>query len=819
MATTTMHKSNGRAGPHLARKRSERFRRRGRPAADSVLNVAIGLGGSGAVLNDLPAILPDSQDHILVCDTDWKIHEDCYAIPDCIHLSADGVMSGVLENRERYPLLRSGLIPETMTSFETGQGVGKVRMVAMVLLAYNLDRVTLRIRRLLTRILRKATGASARRLVIHLVFSLGGGTGSALAIPFAALVRDAARSIAPTLQVSVVGHCIGASVFLEKIMTPAERQRTLVNAAMTLRELKFAQQPENLQGFAKALDIEPLDCPLFDGIDYYDLTDSGCRAQSQEEIGARILANVAASDNQLLQALEAARGANPAMAQSGNGWDEMGTAVIEVLHTSSIQIPVDKLVKLHAANTLAEKLAAATAAPRHEQVRSANERCFPELGVEAALRQAMEQLRPDERYLLPVAIGKFSNAQTLAALEQNRQRWIRLGKPELVKKSIAVGRQLQQLAEARAVAYLEGVAKHVLHAGELTAAVRETLHRLEERRSAIQRELEMLAATDHNGRLREVSNRLEHASWRAWRQRPRQDARTVLERMLEADAREQALRVFGGYLDRQIELLNGKLRLAEQAEQGLALARKQVDAQLPELSEAIGMGKGYYEEVLTPEDLPAVTAKLRQEITSTIGTPGGLDLGGVLQACDKDGLPELLEEFAERTAQQTRDFLQQRTPDLVSFVEHFKLDFDVPGWLEHALQVALPAKLDLSAHGPGNSPLRVYVSVAPSLEKPLMATVQETGETLNVEYCPDDVRYRLTVRAMISRAPFPSIPGQVEQERAFEQFRETAPKDHVWGVPHSHNSLEPACDMWLLGSRHVARRSGSRATATAPLPR
>lgn len=762
-----------------------------RRAARRHIQVCVmGLGGSASALAGLSLVEPELLASALVVDCDLKMEVDLATIPDRMLLSG-GDLQAIREYQGRYSFYPVRLLSSVKTIHLPPHGVGKVRPLASVHVAYHLDDLKMRVRRLVERTLAKFKGSMPKRLVIHLVFSLGGGTGSALALPCAALVLDAARSIAPSLRVSLIAHVIAPSLFMGMLATPADRERNLANGAITLRELRLAQRPENLVEFARALHIAPIRRPLFDGLSYYDLADSGNAVQALPEVWERIAANIIMSANPSLDGLEQARDRNSIMAQSVDSHDP-DAAVIRSEHATAARVPVAKIVNAFTARELHTALEEAGRPASGQQVQGIKEQCSPQLGLEELQRRALNRLQPDHTSRLPASMDKLSDRELAHAGEKLYQRWQQRGRQEMRQKAASLRRELERDALVRAAEFTRAAAARARSVPEYAAVLREAIDELEDRKGQAQRRLEALAAADAANPFRKAGERLQRKSLPFFGQGTRHEYRRTLDGVLNAEAEEAARRQFCEQaLNPMIAALAAELEQVERLGQALDAVRQQLEFQIPLLEEGIGVRTGYITEVIAPEEVSSVLDRLAVDIPASAGPLAGLRLARLLQAGGEEEFKGLLDEAAEQIRERALRFFE-KVKDIKEFLKHFSLRFDLEAWLAESLEVTLPTQLQLAPIGPGNAPLRPYLLAPESLKDTCEGIIRRGGNHLGFDFCAGEDPFELVCRAKIAGVPFCSVPGLEDMDRAFESFQKAASGGHVWWILPSHDSLQGA---------------------------
>jgi hypothetical protein len=747
-----------------------------RRAEPRVIELAvIGLGGTAGALNPLPELFPELTDRLLAVDSDVKMEVDLAAVPDRLHLGTGGSTAALLGRLERYCYLRGSAIMKAMTPHSTDNGVGKSRPVASLLLGYNLDDYKMRVRRLVERTLSRCQGPMPKRLILHTVFSLAGGTGSSLALPTALLFQAAAQSIAPSLSLRLVGHAISPSLYVGLLTTPADRERSLANAAMCLRELRLGQRPDAVADLCRALDVPCPNRPAYDEILYYDLADSGDGVRDLAEVWERIRVNVAASTHQPLQTLQLAREINPLQTRRDRGHD-LAESVVSAEHSAIARAPVGKLADVYAARQLARCLHAATQPASGQQVEVLMQQYLASLGLEEAQRRGLDRLRPDHRAaFVPAAVDGLSDREVLDVCERGCKRWDGRGREELLNRANARARDARREAADRVREFLAGVGGKARTLPEYLAVLRETADVVEERRARAQRELEALASADARAAYRRARERLESSARRLFRRRDlREQVPRALARVIDGDAQSAALRLFRDEVLTPLRaVLADQLEEAERLERALHSARQRLEDFVPALEATIGHRSRYFTDVVKAEELPEMFRRLDRAVAERPGEAPAVTLGQLLRCRGEEELKQMLEEAAQGFRGRALSFFEHGVKDVKRFAEFFALEFSPEQWLADNLEITLPAKLDRTVCGPGDAPLRGYLVAGKSLEGACEEVLRAAGEAGAFEFCPSDDPFQLILKARIAHVPFDCIPGRAERDRHFKLFCET----------------------------------------------
>lgn len=770
-------------------------------------SIAIGLGGGGAQgLISVHCLNPGAPGSLMAVDTDIKTEADLHMISDVIYLGRDCDLGDILEHRDLYTYLRGEALPESMEAWRVAQGVGMVRVGATVLLGFDLDMVKLAIRRMLERVLGDLEGPLPKKLIINLIFSPGGGTGSSLAIPVAALFRDCANEISSALTVEVVAHVISPQVFLSQMSTPDEQERNLANAYMTYLELLLAQNPAYLLPLCESLGIAPLSQPLFDEIIPMEQADSGNCVQKVDEIGRRIAANIVASQDHALGLLEGSRKANPAAAQRGRGFDQAGTAVIGSCVSKMLYVPTDRITQVYAANVMAKRLREVGDQLVSEVVTAAERSGMPKLGIEGARRRINERLTPDESHSMPF-VDKMSNAEAADLGVHTLRRWTKSGRSELHRKCQASAEEAKTQAALRVKTFLEATLEKVQGLPEHRAVIDRAVDAIEKAQAAAQREHEGLAGLDTMAPYRkDLAVCQEGSRLRLRKRRARRALRRDVERIIQVDMRIAVLDTYCQYvLEPTLEMLKAAAHDVDRVEQIVLTCCQQIEWQAKDQAATIGYADEYCTELPAPAQATGVLERLGKDVEAQLGPQGELDLRDLLATRGEDDLQAVIETVAEKIEAHAKAVIDHSARDLQGFVEHFELAFDVDNWVEQGTEITLPSRLRLAVNGPGQAPTLAYLVAPESMRSTCLDVLADQSGRLGFEFVSGRDGYKIIMRLRISRVAFASIPSLGAMGKAYESFRTANDSSNdVWATLHSHGALAKAKNLSLL--RPASRR-------------
>jgi len=776
-------------------------------------SVAIGafLGGSGVCGEDTAKACPEFADLSFGIDTDIRQQVSIPSISRQIHLSADGDLSTVLKHKGNYSLLGDDGQPPSSAPEQHREGVGMVRGSATALLAPALPMIALVIRNRVEAALSSLRGRQPKKLIIHEVFSICGGTGSSLAIPVAALIRDTAFSINPTLAVSVVGHAVGPGLYWSSLSTPGERQRAFANAAMTLRELSFAQRPENMNALTRALSIAPLQGKLFDHINYYELTSSGDTVIGRDEMRYRIAATITANQNKSLRLLEDSREINPATAQYGTERDQGGTAVIGTVFSAVARIPVKRVAEVCAKKELSLQVKQILKPADSSRVSSLHDRHLSELKLQQKFNSILEELRNagscDVKELAESSVREALD--TIDLLQRQRKQH---GTPELRRIASTIRRRLENSVPLLVTTFMRRVADGTSRLAELQAVIRRAISSVQELCVRVQTQIEDGAETQPQESVREKLAHLHNGeySW-VFRKRHLRDLQIRWNGSLESEANSAALKI---YLKAMLEPLIQRLEIQLET---IGLVEKHLNSEQHRLASSVNNfvsaadgGNEFFSEVIQQSEVQSVLSKVIEDVSERCGPLRSMTLPPILEGDEPHKLQGLLAERSNQRQKQVEQFLRETRDiqDIEGFIRHYGLAMDLTEWLTNAADFTLPAKLNRNVHGPAHSPIRACVVMPATLRTLWDGIVTKVNPPAEFEFEPSDDPFEIIVRARISRAPFSSIPGLEEIERNYDAFQKQVPSHrsdgspNLWGRLESTGHLKDARNVRLLPERN-----------------
>lgn len=772
-------------------------------------SVAIGafLGGSGICGEDTAKACPEFAELSIGIDTDIRQKVSIPSISRQIHLSADGDVATVMKHRGNFSLLDDESQPTTNAPEQHREGAGMVRGSAMALLAPALPIIALTIRNRVESALSSLRGRQPKKLFIHEVFSTCGGTGSSLAIPIAALIRDTAHSINPTLAVSVIGHAIGPGIYWSSLSTPGERQRAMANSAMTLRELSFAQQPENLNPLARALGISPLQRKLFDHVNYYELSSSGDTVIGKTEMRHRIAASITASQNKSLRLLEDSREINPATAQYGTERDQGGTAVIGAVFSAIVRVPVKQIAQACARKEFCGQLGQMLKPASSSRVGSLHDRHLAELKLQQTFNSILEELRTvaagDVDNLAELSVQEALDAFDLA-MRQRKQH----GKPEQRRVAATITKRLETTVTLLAATFIRRVADGTSRLAELQAVLRRAISSVQEVCVRVQTQIEDGAEFQPQEAVREKVAQLRNGNYsRLFRRGHLLELQSRCYDSIESEANLLGLKVYlRAMLEPLAQRLEEQLEMFSLVEKHLTSERHRLASSVTEFVSAVDGGNEFFSEVIQPSEVQPVLSRVTENVTERFGPLRPLTLPPVLEGDEPHRLRELLDEPCRQRQMQVERYLREARDiqDIHGFIHHYGLEMDLKRWLANAADFTLPAKLNRNVHGPAHTPVRACVVMPTTLKTLWEDIVTEVNPPAEFEFEPSEDPFEIIVRARISRAPFSSIPGLEEIERNYRAFLEQVPSQrsdgssNLWGRLESTGHLNGAKDVRLL---------------------
>lgn len=782
------HRLGSRGGRHrLSRHQGHRDR--------SVVSVVVCCGGSGIeTALALVAQNPALADAIFCLDTDGTLN--MAQVGERMLLASQGHESTAIDHRVNFSLIRTDPIAELVTLTDLppgdGDGVGKFRHLAIRRLAHQLDELKPRLLRWLRANLAKFSGPGPKKLIVSIVASLSGGTGSALIIPLAVLIRETTRTLSPAHDVVVGAHVVSPIAFGAVVATPDEFERDLANASQTLHELNYSQAPAHLTELTQALGVNVPRRTLFDTIAYYDVTDSvGC-SQTLDQIWSRIAANINASQCQALRQREGAREINPFMARLGTLEGRVSSRVIESARSVIVHVPIQPLGKAYLAQELTKLVTGATAAPDEVRVKTLVSTHGAGLGID-------QQSREVENKLSPAAwdpqIATMSDGDTVAAAQRYLDRWEHGGREELFRKQRILVRDAKRETEQRVTACLHALQQEARSIPELSRTERELLNGLNDRIARNRKQREQLAAGDPH-----VAHRQARAQMKDKRRlfnrndEGRRDVVNTARAVIEVEVKQAALvTIHDAILVPLAEAIRASLANAEGLEEMLVLKGTELELQMSDIRDQIGIGDAEVMSVVDATEVPKLLDSLARQIAERLGPPPSLPLDRLLASRgDEQTLQNLFEDLAGAAVSRFHNFLDHFVRDLHGFTKTFGLAFRLEEWLvETVSALALPANLNLSIHGPGLAPKQSYIALAPSLEADVKALLAEAGAEMFELVVGDP--FEVVVRQKISGVDFESIPNLGDYVQAMRKYEAAAKVyKHPWYILASSGHLAAA---------------------------
>ncbi|MEM6470448.1 MAG: tubulin-like doman-containing protein [Planctomycetota bacterium] len=777
-------------------------------ASEHIEVVAIGLGGSSTALADVTKYCPWMSDSLLAIDTDLKFDLDLESLRDRIHLSGDGNFDAILENQSQYEFLHDAL-PDEIKPWQTAQGVGMVRFGATVLLGYWLHEVRDRIYRTLLSAAKRFSGKAQKRIVVHMLFSAGGGTGSALAIPVAAIVRDQAKVISESLELDIIGHCIAPTVFMSLLGTPGERDRNLANAAMTLRELCYCQDPHACDRYLNAITRYGVNEPLFTEIVYYDIVDSGHSAQALSTIYNRIAVNVAASPNSALFLTQGSRQANPSAEIKGrSSYRFVGTSIISSHATSIARFPIEKISEVCAGQLLLQILDASKAQAANNRSQTLFDLGKSNLGIDAIRNELYEKLRPAD-YRLVVNGLDSKKAEQLIRL--GRDKWDRKGRKELLREADLLSKKLASEAEGNVAKFVDAVSDRARTIAELQGAYELAIEELTTAQRALEELLdnEELKRSDsaYTRALKDLNKMNKSQGYFAKRptvvEKENQQLKVCalfFECLVMESKQEAGRAIIKSFLEPSIKLISKRLNEVNDLKAFLPGITQTVRRQVKSLEMFIGENSDEFTEMISKSERPKLIRAIVEDLSDVAHSDSHTQ--GLLTLV-RDGRPQRVKSFLQKKVGELRSAvegeLKVRFPNIDAFRSQYGLSFDAAQWLEDRVSMLLGSKFNLAVMGgSANAPVRGFIIGDESIR----AMAQElVGAMRNAqfEFVESENQFEMIVHIERARIPISAIPNVRQIDIAYRRFKhEHEEATDIWHHLHSHNALSAALDIEIL---------------------
>ncbi len=748
----------------------------------------VGLGGTYEVLRFITTIDPAAATRCMAIDADKKVLSDLPSHPYVLHLGAQGVLADVIANKHHYPFLAT--LPDFVKPWETERGLGLTRLGGSILFGWHLDRLKTIVRRFLDGLLESFVEPGPKEVMLHYLFSLGGGTGSSLGFPVAALMLAELRALCHSVQATVIAHCIGPQVYTGLQNEPRVRARCLANAAMTLRELILIQDPEKSVGLTDPMGVARLRRPVFDEVFYYDVTHSGEGLQGLHAIWQAIAANVVGNKSNSLLACQGAREVNPAAAQRGCRADENGSAIFASVKTFIARAPLEKLSELRRLIAEAELLEAAGTPADASTVKRLFTAALAAFELDQLGSKIYRSLQPDPAYDLP-CLRKLPRSEAAEEARKALKRYLDRGRLDLERKTSLQGQGLPTRARQRAQRAFDELVQRARSLPDIVAVLGEVVHALERKDERVERELANIADADLEGRLEEAIDQLQEGHF--FRRRHADNAQRAFRHLLEVDARRNALLLLQQKILQPVWALStGLLQTAQRVQTQLGERHELLlDAAIPELQSAIAVHSTTVTEVLAADELPALLQKLVLQVPTRAVVPDGLALNRLIEAASDSEVLEIVATTSGLVGERTL-YVLRKTRDLQGFIDEYGLSFKLSSWMAASVSVTLPSNFNLSNLGPGCAPTNGYIAAPNSLRGFCLAAVANNGAQIPFEIVADNDPFRLIVRAKVARVPVSSIGTLPTMERVYRKTR----------VPN------PSSEWEILGTLHLEAAQG-----------
>jgi hypothetical protein len=403
-------------------------------------------------------------------------------------------------------------------------------------------------------------------------------------------------------------------------------------------------------------------------------------------------------------------------------------------------------------------------------------------------RRTHDRLQPDSSYRTPAGADGLSDKEYAETVQKKWERWERSGRAELHQKSALVTDELNREAADRATELTQAAAKRAGSLPAIASFFRLLVEWLEERQEQNTRRIETLSAIDPRSAIQKAAD--TSSRWqRLFRSKNsgRKGGR-VLDGLVAAEVEVAARRLFNEcVLKIGLVTLRAALGRAEQRLITTEVIRRQLEDQTHQLTSEIGV-QGYVTEVVRPDEVAGMATRLAAELADEAPV---LSLDDLLGAGGEDEVKALVGAAGgEARRRAVRHF--EQLGSIRGLIDHFDLAFSLDAWLDEAMDVVLPGKLDLTTVGPGNAPVRALLLAPAAMEKECAERIGRSGNPLKFNYRPTTDAHEVVVRAKISGLPFSALPGKIDRDRALADFFKAAKHGHVWWVIWSHDALAKA---------------------------
>jgi hypothetical protein len=770
------------------------------------------LGGFGQEVGGaLLRMDPDAISSSAWLDTDISVGGAGGGVNSLL-LTSNGNIPGILENLDRYSLTAGDPQFRRVTSFGGARGVGKRRPVSTILLAHQLTEVLPWLEGSLVRCLGRFSGPeSPKLLVFNIIYSLCGGSGSALAIPCTMLARELVRRLDPTIELSVEAHVCTPDSFASKAVIPAERMQNDRNAAATIFEMKHCQVPVNQAGLAEALGIfaRPI-FPLFDRVWVYSLVDSSSCSQSDQQQWIRAACNLRASDNQALLASEWTHHKNTHTAIDSLGENAEAQAILGSSRSVIARLPIELLADAFAAQQLKNALTAATRPATDQRVQELSRGAIPILEVDQFLHGVDESLRP--ALAVPPA-SSLTEEELVSQVTAKNDWWTNEGRSVLQEKQRGLARSLPEEAQQKAEDCVKNLHESAQTASELTRSIRGVRASLEKRITSVRGEREKWARSEPVASHRRTLEALNRRRWR--RRKAREEVRGSFLRLVQAEVKMATLATLQEQvLLPMLAVVRGALTDAERLEHGLDRKRSEFDRQARLLQGSIGTSNEDSTDIIAPREVVGMLDQVAGDLPSRMGPVPGLPLGSLLETQgDEEMIRQVLDGTAGTLKELFLQYVEDHGGDLVEMVGKFRLRFDPEQWIvEQVERLTLPARLSTSTlGGPGNYPIQLYVLVPERFLARAKEILAQAHPTAKHQVVPNDSPYELVLKMKVGGLTWEALASLPDLETAFRNAvsaRGKTPEEVVADLS-IHGSLHEAYTKPLVRTAPAADTSGN----------
>lgn len=677
-----------------------------------------------------------------------------------------------LARSRRLALLDDGLIPRLEYPDAVHNGALQVRLFSTIKFAEAIPVVRVRLRHLIGEAL---DGADGRPLQVVIVSSVAGGTGSALILPVALLVRDEVRRVSPGAAVDVTVLGVLPSFFLasgDVQQTDRERLRLEANAAMTLREIKYLQSAAHAQPLRKALGANGkhrAEAAPITALYLYGSEATG-GTLTQAKLTDRLVAAALTQTHPGVAEID--RNQGNAAAQYWGAYGSPEHAIVGADAVRSAWLP-PAIRDLYVQTLLTEALAAAVRKAEAEQTDGLAANFKARLGlesIEAGIQQTIDELAPSEKVTVDPQIARLSSSKATDHLNAIHRYF----KAEVMPQILAAGRskarevELVLVPEATRRVYdaILAEASGLDQAREVCEALVRTLTEDANSHAAERGEMKeedyaggfqiAVERLKKGGLIRARSHRINAAkACDDWKWAKKQDV--VLQ--LKERAYRLAARQFQTFA---AEAAAREARLRERLAEASA-AKEEAQRASSAATDAL-------RSVVRPDELAPFLQRVGQGIEVALGeTPALLTPSRLMQP----GLDELLAEHAAECGRRFDTFLRHHLKSLSGVAAFGRLRFVLADWAAESvgkLAVAVPLDL-LPVGGAGNAASHQYLAAGGEEYRRLreMKAADPKFRAFNVVDTGDP--FFVAARFRYAGLPFSVVPA-ADYEAAAAQYDE-----------------------------------------------